>query len=68
MFKAWLVTKTDTQYAAALTQLDESQLPDGDVTVRVALHSNRVYAECSQWVSIAKCYVAETLTCENSYS
>jgi acrylyl-CoA reductase (NADPH) len=41
MFKAWLVTKTDTQYAAALKQLDENQLPDGDVTVRVELHSNR---------------------------
>jgi hypothetical protein len=45
MFKAWLVAwlvmKTDTQYAAALKQLDEYQLPDGDVTVRVELHSSR---------------------------
>jgi hypothetical protein len=53
MFKAWLVTKTDTQYAAALTQLDESQLPDGDVTVRAALHSNRVVCGVQPMVSEA---------------
>jgi Alcohol dehydrogenase GroES-like domain len=35
MFKAWLITKADTQQTAALTQLDEGQLPEGDVTVRI---------------------------------
>ena len=35
MFKAWLVTKADKQQTAALTQLDEGQLPEGDVTVRI---------------------------------
>ena len=35
MFKAWLVTKSDDQYTAALTELDESQLPIGDVTIRI---------------------------------
>lgn len=35
MFNAWLVTKIDSRYQAALTQLDEDQLPNGDVTVRI---------------------------------
>lgn len=35
MFKAWLVTKADKQQTVALTQLDEAQLPEGDVTVRI---------------------------------
>lgn len=35
MFKAWLVTKSGDQYTAALTELDESELPDGDVMVRI---------------------------------
>jgi acrylyl-CoA reductase (NADPH) len=35
MFKAWLVTKTDTSYNSAFVELNESDLPEGDVTVRV---------------------------------
>jgi acrylyl-CoA reductase (NADPH) len=35
MFKAWIVTKADTKQTTVLTQLDEGQLPQGDVTVRV---------------------------------
>ena len=36
MFKAILITKDDTSgYKAALQQVDESTLPEGDVTVRV---------------------------------
>jgi acrylyl-CoA reductase (NADPH) len=35
MFKAILITKTDSTQTAQLTQLDEAQLPQGDVTVRV---------------------------------
>lgn len=36
MFKGILINKDDNGYRAQLTSLDESQLPDGDVTVRVA--------------------------------
>jgi acrylyl-CoA reductase (NADPH) len=36
MFKAWLVSNSGDQYTAALTELDESQLPIGDVTIRIA--------------------------------
>ena len=35
MFKAILITKTDSTQTAQVTQLDEAQLPQGDVTVRV---------------------------------
>ncbi|MBB3232128.1 MDR family oxidoreductase [Halomonas stenophila] len=35
MFKAILIDKQDEKQQVALTSLDESQLPDGDVTVRV---------------------------------
>ncbi|WP_375738321.1 MDR family oxidoreductase [Pseudomonas boanensis] len=36
MFDAILIEKDDAGYRARRTQLDESQLPEGDVTVRVA--------------------------------
>ncbi|HET9599085.1 MAG TPA: MDR family oxidoreductase [Anaeromyxobacteraceae bacterium] len=35
MFRGILVTRTDAGQTAALTQLDEAQLPEGEVTVRV---------------------------------
>ena len=35
MFKALLVDKKKDQYQTRLTELDDSQLPEGDVTVRV---------------------------------
>lgn len=35
MFKAILVTKTDSGHDAQVTDVDEAQLPEGDVTVRV---------------------------------
>jgi acrylyl-CoA reductase (NADPH) len=35
MFRAILITKTDAGQSAQVTELDEGQLPDGDVTVRV---------------------------------
>ncbi|HET8538900.1 MAG TPA: MDR family oxidoreductase [Anaeromyxobacter sp.] len=35
MFKAILVSKTDSSQTAQVTELDEAQLPEGDVTVRV---------------------------------
>ena len=35
MFKGILVSKDDAGYRAAVTQIDEAQLPEGDVTVRV---------------------------------
>ena len=37
MFKAILIEKDDAGYRATLTDVDDAQLPDGDVTVRVAL-------------------------------
>ncbi|MDK8874246.1 MDR family oxidoreductase [Paracoccus sp. SSJ] len=36
MFKALLIEKDDSGQRVSLSELDESQLPDGDVTVRVA--------------------------------
>lgn len=36
MFKAILIDKKDTNYQARMAELDESQLPAADVTVRVA--------------------------------
>ena len=36
MFKGILINKDDTGYHTALKDLDDSQLPEGDVTVRVA--------------------------------
>ncbi|WP_236794976.1 MDR family oxidoreductase [Amycolatopsis sp. GM8] len=36
MFTAILVDKTDTDYRAELRELDEAELPEGEVTVRVA--------------------------------
>lgn len=44
MFKAILIEKDDAGYRAALTDLDESQLPDGNVTVRVS-HSTLNYKD-----------------------
>ena len=35
MFKAILINKDDTGYSSNITELDESQLPEGDVTVDV---------------------------------
>ncbi len=35
MFKAILLTRENAQFAATLTELDETQLPDGDVDVRI---------------------------------
>jgi acrylyl-CoA reductase (NADPH) len=36
MFKAWLITKTDAEgYRCHLSDIDDAQLPDGDVTVQV---------------------------------
>lgn len=35
MFKALLIDKKEDQYQTRLTELDDSQLPEGDVTVRV---------------------------------
>jgi len=35
MFRGILIEKDDTGYRSSLTELDEGQLPDGDVTVRV---------------------------------
>ena len=39
MFQAWLITKDEGQYKAEFTALEESRLPAGDVTVRVAYSS-----------------------------
>jgi acrylyl-CoA reductase (NADPH) len=36
MFKAVLIERDDTGYRAGVTELDDSRLPDGEVTVRVA--------------------------------
>ena len=35
MFKALLLSKDNDQFSAQVTDIDEAQLPDGDVTVRV---------------------------------
>lgn len=34
-YRAFVVNKTDTAFSAQITQLDESDLPQGDVTIRV---------------------------------
>ena len=39
MFKAILINKDDTGYRAEIRDIDDSQLPEGDVTVRVAYSS-----------------------------
>lgn len=39
MFKAILVDKDENGHAAALAEVDESRLPEGDVTVRVEYSS-----------------------------
>src|ERR1035437_3138496 len=36
MFKGIMIEKDETGYRAALQDIDEAQLPDGDVTVRVS--------------------------------
>ena len=35
MFNAILIEKKENQYQSSLTQLDDAQLPAGDVTVRI---------------------------------
>lgn len=35
MFHAWFISKVNTESIVEFTELDESQLPEGDVTVRV---------------------------------
>lgn len=44
MFKAILIDKDDAGYRAALKDVEETQLPDGDVTVRVS-HSTLNYKD-----------------------
>lgn len=44
MFKAILIDKDDAGYRAALKDVEEAQLPDGDVTVRVS-HSTLNYKD-----------------------
>ena len=44
MFKGILIEKDDAGYRAALKEIDESQLPEGDVTVRVS-HSTLNYKD-----------------------
>lgn len=44
MFNGILITKDESGYRAAVTQLDEAQLPAGDVTVRVS-HSTLNYKD-----------------------
>ncbi|MDR2324703.1 MAG: oxidoreductase [Acidovorax sp.] len=44
MFQAILITKDDSGYQAGLQRLDESQLPEGDVLVRVS-HSTLNYKD-----------------------
>lgn len=39
MFKGILINKTDSDYQAALTEIDNSSLPEGDVTVNVQYSS-----------------------------
>ena len=39
MFKGILIEKDDAGYRAAVKDIDESQLPEGDVTIRVAMSS-----------------------------
>lgn len=44
MFKGILIEKDDAGYRAAIKNIDEAQLPDGDVTVRVS-HSTLNYKD-----------------------
>jgi len=44
MFKGILIEKDDAGYRAALKEIDEAQLPEGDVTVRVS-HSTLNYKD-----------------------
>lgn len=44
MFKGILIEKDESGYRAALKEIDESQLPEGDVTVRVS-HSTLNYKD-----------------------
>lgn len=44
MFKGILIEKDDAGYRAALTDLEEAQLPEGDVTVQVS-HSTLNYKD-----------------------
>ena len=44
MFKGILIEKDDAGYRAAIKDIDEAQLPDGDVTVRVS-HSTLNYKD-----------------------
>lgn len=44
MFKGILIEKDDTAYRATLKDIDEAQLPEGDVTVRVS-HSTLNYKD-----------------------
>lgn len=44
MFKGILIEKDDAGYRAALKDIDESQLPEGDVTIRVS-HSTLNYKD-----------------------
>lgn len=44
MFKGILINKDDNGYRAELTDIDDSQLPDGDVTLRVS-HSTLNYKD-----------------------
>ncbi|MEO1192687.1 MAG: MDR family oxidoreductase [Pseudomonadota bacterium] len=44
MFKALVLTETDRKVTSALQELDESQLPEGDVTVKVS-HSTLNYKD-----------------------
>lgn len=39
MFKSILINKTDSDYHVALTEIDESSLPEGDVTIDVQFSS-----------------------------
>lgn len=44
MFKAIMIDKDDAGYRATLSEIDESRLPEGDVTVRVS-HSSLNYKD-----------------------
>jgi len=44
MFKAIMIEKDEAGYRASLKEVDESQLPEGDVTVRVS-HSTLNYKD-----------------------
>ena len=39
MFKAIVINKTDSRYQAAVTELDDTSLPEGDVTVDISYSS-----------------------------